>query len=89
MLADIWSQVLDVERVGAGDNFFALGGHSLLAMRVMARVREEFAVALPLRAIFDSPTVAQLATSVDKAQERDEPAAVPLQRTRLRTRSGR
>ena len=84
-LVEVWRSVLDIERVGVTDNFFALGGHSLLAMRVMARVREEFAVALALRAIFDSPTVAQLATSVDTAQRADEPALVPLRRTNLRT----
>lgn len=61
MLAGIWSQVLGLERVGVGDNFFELGGHSLLATQVMSRVREVFKAELPLRSIFDAPTVAQLA----------------------------
>src|SRR6185503_14591753 len=57
-LANIWRAVLGVERVGIHDNFFDLGGHSLLAIQVISRVRNVFSVDLPLRALFDSPTVA-------------------------------
>ena len=61
MLAEIFAEVLGVERVGAGDNFFELGGHSLLATRVASRVRKAFQPDLPLRKIFEVPTVGALA----------------------------
>jgi len=67
-LARIWSEVLGLERVGIHDNFFELGGHSLLATRVVSRVRNEFQTELPLRCIFDSPTVAGLAMAVLQAK---------------------
>jgi len=63
-LADLWRRVLGVERVGIHDNFFLLGGHSLLATQVVARVREVFAVELPLRSFFATPTLAGLATTL-------------------------
>jgi amino acid adenylation domain-containing protein len=68
VLAGIWTEVLKLDRVGVQDNFFTLGGHSLLAMRVVARVREALAVELPLRALFDAPTVGELAGRVETAQ---------------------
>ncbi len=63
-LADIWAEVLDLERVGIHDNFFDLGGHSLLGTKVMSRVRNEFQVSLFLRTLFEAPTVAELAMTV-------------------------
>jgi amino acid adenylation domain-containing protein len=67
MVAGLWAQVLGVEHVGIDDNFFALGGHSLLATQVMSRVRDAFHVELPLRCLFETPTVAALAANLDTA----------------------
>jgi amino acid adenylation domain-containing protein len=67
-LAEIWAEVLNREQVGVGDNFFDLGGHSLLATRVISHVRQAFQIELPLRALFENPTVGSLAASVGQAQ---------------------
>ncbi|MEJ0096572.1 MAG: amino acid adenylation domain-containing protein [Methylocella sp.] len=64
-MAQIWAEVLKLDRVGIHDNFFELGGHSILAMQAIARVQSIFDVELPLRALFEAPTVAQLAQRVD------------------------
>lgn len=64
VIAGIWAEVLSLERVGIHDNFFELGGHSLLATQVISRLRQAFQVELPLRYLFDSPTVADLAVAI-------------------------
>ncbi|HSK77695.1 MAG TPA: amino acid adenylation domain-containing protein [Thermoanaerobaculia bacterium] len=63
-LAAIWADVLRIDRVGAHDNFFELGGHSLRATQVFARIEEAFHVELPLRTLFERPTVAGLAEAL-------------------------
>jgi non-ribosomal peptide synthetase component F len=63
-LAEIWSEVLGRDRVGVRTNFFDLGGHSLLATQVVARARDRLGVEVPLRALFEHPTVAGLAAAL-------------------------
>ena len=70
-LARIWAEVLGVERVGIHDNFFELGGHSLLATQIASRVRELYDVDVPLRSLFESPTIAQLAALITEAMLED------------------
>jgi acyl carrier protein len=67
-LAAIWSDCLQVDQVGVDDEFFDLGGHSLLANQVMSRVQQEFQVEIPLRRLFEAPTVAELALVLVEAQ---------------------
>jgi len=74
LLAGIWAEILDIARIGRDDNFFALGGHSLLATRVLSRIRETFQIELPLYALFEAPTVAELAQAVAAHQASNQPA---------------
>jgi len=84
-LAEIWAKELKVERVGIRDNFFELGGHSLLAAQVISRVRDSFGFELPLRALFESPTLEALAKVVEEAKrikpQPESPGPVPLSRS--------
>ena len=71
-LAEIWQSVLHVEGIGIDDDFFALGGHSLMAAQVAARVHARLAVTVPIRQLFETPTVRRLAAALETA-----PAAPP------------
>jgi amino acid adenylation domain-containing protein len=77
-VADIWAELLGVERVGVYDNFFELGGHSLLGIRAMSRVKDAFQVEIPLRAIFETPTVADLASLVTEIRARGNSELSPI-----------
>ncbi|MCA1634318.1 MAG: phosphopantetheine-binding protein [Acidobacteria bacterium] len=68
MLAGVWAEVLGVERVGIYDNFFELGGHSLLLTRVASRIRAAVSVDIPLRVLFDMPTISQLSMAIAAEQ---------------------
>jgi amino acid adenylation domain-containing protein len=66
IVADIWSQVLKQKHIGIHDNFFDLGGHSLLATQAISKLREVFKIELPLRSLFERPTVAQMVECIEK-----------------------
>lgn len=78
-IADIWKELLDLRHVGVYDNFFELGGHSLLATQVIARIEKQFPVAIPLRRLFESPTVAKLAELVEENPATVFSSLVPIQ----------
>ncbi len=89
LVAGIWAEVLGLERVGVNDNFFELGGHSLLATTIAAKIYETFQIELPLRTLFEAPTVATLATVIDNGKKQNAvPVApariIPLSRESLR-----
>jgi acyl transferase domain-containing protein/acyl carrier protein len=67
-LVSMWQELLGIEQIGIHDNFFQLGGHSLLGIQVVSRVRVQFRVELPLRTLFESATIADLAKIIIKIQ---------------------
>jgi amino acid adenylation domain-containing protein len=69
-LADLWAEVLSLSEIGIHDNFFDLGGHSLAASLIVSRVIQRFKLELPIKALFDSPTVAEMAAVITECQER-------------------
>jgi len=75
----LWSQVLEVDRIGIHDDFFALGGHSLAVMRLISLCNGAFKTTLTLRALFENPTIARLSRLIDNgATATGHPALVPL-----------
>ena len=87
LVAGIWAEVLGLERAEAGDDFFALGGHSLLATQVMSRLRMALGVEVPLRTLFESPTLAAFAAAVEERRAEEQgvaaPPLVPVPRDRV------
>jgi len=77
-LVQIWREVLSVSRVSIDDNFFELGGHSLLGIRVFSRIRKVFQVELPLKALFNQPTISGLALEIEKAHRNGMVLREPL-----------
>jgi acyl carrier protein len=69
MAAVVWSDVLDMKAVARHESFFELGGHSLLATRVVSQLRSRFGVEIPLRVVFDNPTLGELGRFIANWQE--------------------
>ena len=83
-LAVLWQQILGLESIGSDDNFFELGGHSLLATQLMSRVRDAFQIEVPLRSLFETPTIAGLAKVIETMD-----GANKIQRTEARNLEAR
>jgi amino acid adenylation domain-containing protein len=83
-LAEIWTEVLKLEPVGRHDSFFELGGHSLLATQLISKMRSRFEIDLPLKALFEQPTVAQLARLIARTEKNnDVPPIRPVDRAKF------
>ena len=67
VVAEMWEELLGIDRIGVHDDFFGLGGHSLLATQIVSRVRDQFGLELPLKSVFEAPTIARYAELVEAA----------------------
>jgi amino acid adenylation domain-containing protein len=77
ILVNVWSEILKVEKVGINDNFFELGGHSLLATKLVAQIRDRLKVELPLRQLFNSATLAELAQGIEQLKQEKSDTIIP------------
>ena len=77
-LVDIWREVLHLDAIGVHDNFFSLGGHSLVATQITSRVRSRLQVALPLRMLFEQPTIGELAQEITRLHQTEPQDALPM-----------
>jgi acyl transferase domain-containing protein/acyl carrier protein len=87
-VAAIWQELMGIERIGLHDNFFELGGHSLMGVQLMSWLRRDFKIELPLRTLFESPTIAGLAVLIEQrlGEQRDVAVApIPIERRESRT----
>jgi acyl carrier protein len=82
LVAQIWGEVLKVDRISTDENFFDLGGHSLLATQVISRIRETFQLEIPLRTMFEVPVLDSFAAALEVARESGAVAvaSAPIQR---------
>ncbi|WP_191761493.1 non-ribosomal peptide synthetase [Komarekiella delphini-convector] len=78
-LVQIWSKILQLDKVGVQDNFFDLGGHSLLAPYLMAQIKQQFGKNIPLASLFQNPTIEQLATIVQIDSDSSNSSLIPIQ----------
>jgi acyl carrier protein len=77
MLAEIWRELLNVEKISVHDNFFEIGGHSLLLTQLASRIRKVFDIEIPLRTLFDVPTIEDMTTAIAAYQiEQEDPDIV-------------
>jgi amino acid adenylation domain-containing protein len=88
-LAAIFAELLGVHQAGSFDNFFELGGHSLLAVQLVSRIERDLQRRVPVRAVFESPTIEGLALAVDRESKPAQPCAPFLEQTRVRRRNRR
>jgi acyl carrier protein len=76
-LAAIWSEILKVENIGIHDNFFKIGGHSLLATQVISRIRHTYQIDIPLRALFEQPSISSLAQVIEALTNQSSSSLLP------------
>ncbi|MGK7932257.1 MAG: HAD-IIIC family phosphatase, partial [Microcystaceae cyanobacterium] len=80
ILASIWQTTLKIEQISLNDNFFELGGHSLLATQIISRIRETFSLDLPIRSLFEHPTLEQLSQQIETSQQTEITPILPVSR---------